>query len=140
MIAKLEEIFPASSEHPGLSSPETAGLAQLLQKLSTETLFREAVKQIAPSGLTRSKEFQRDRAGFFGPEWQRQDPKLTRPEGITHMRQCFDIVESLLADGRQWIAGTEKISLADLEGKFGTRGDRLPRLTLVLRARPLAIS
>jgi len=32
------------------------------------------------------------------------------------MRHCFDLTESLFVDGRQWVAGTPKLSLADLEG------------------------
>lgn len=119
MIAKLEEMFPASSEHPGLSSKETAGLAQLLQRLSVDTMFREVVKQIPQnSALLKDSKFQKDRAGFFGPEWQSQDPRLTRPEGITHMRHCLEIIESLFVEeGQRWVAGTKAMSLADLEGR-----------------------
>jgi hypothetical protein len=32
------------------------------------------------------------------------------------MRQIFDLLESLFVDGREWVAGTSKPSLADLEG------------------------
>jgi len=31
------------------------------------------------------------------------------------MRRIFDIMESVLQDGRQWAAGTEKVSLADVQ-------------------------
>ncbi|KAF2171848.1 hypothetical protein M409DRAFT_18081 [Zasmidium cellare ATCC 36951] len=118
MISKLEEMFPASSQHPGLSSPETNGLAQLLQKLSIDgSIFQHAVRQIPrDSALMKSPAFQKDRAGFFGPQWDLDDARLWRPEAIIHMQQCFDIIESLFIDGRSWVAGTETISLADLEG------------------------
>jgi hypothetical protein len=119
MISKLEEMFPASSQHPGLSSLETNGLAQLLQKLSIDgSIFKYAVRQIPrDSPLMKSPKFQKDRAGFAGPQWDLGDARLWRPEAIIHMQQIFDIIDNLLADGRNWIAGTETISLADLEGK-----------------------
>lgn len=120
MISQLEEMFPASSRHPGLSSPETKGLALLQQKLSIEgSMFQFAVKQIPrDSSLMKSPAFQKDRAGFFGPPPSIEEARLWRPESIVHMRHCFDILESLFVDDRNWVAGTETISLADLEGEF----------------------
>ena len=116
MLAKLDELFPLSDEHPGLWSPETAGLAQLLQKLMVDVSgFREVVKQIPrDSALAKDPKFQKDRAGFFGPDWKPDSG--SRVEGIVHTRHIFDILESLLIDGRRWIGKTEKISSADLEG------------------------
>ncbi|EME45806.1 hypothetical protein DOTSEDRAFT_71486 [Dothistroma septosporum NZE10] len=116
MLAKLDEIFPPSDKHPGLSAPETKGLAQLLQKLMVDVSgFREAVKQIPMnSPIAKDPKFQKDRAGFFGPEWK--PDSSSRSEGIVHMRHIFDMLESLLVDGRRWIGSSEKISMADLEG------------------------
>lgn len=117
MIAKLEELFPASSQHPGLSSPQTKGLAQLLARLSMDvSMFRAAVAMI-PSDfpLLKDPKFQRDRAGFFGPNWKLDDS--ARPEAVTTMRHCFDLLESLLYDGRKWVGGAD-MSLGDLEGEL----------------------
>lgn len=116
MIAKLEELFPPSLEHPALSTKETAGLAALMQKLAIEgSMFREVVKNI-PSHfpLLRDEKFQKDRAGFFQPSFK-MEAKLMRPEGIANMRHLFDVVEALFADGRTWVGGTQQPSLADLE-------------------------
>ncbi|SMY22416.1 unnamed protein product [Zymoseptoria tritici ST99CH_1A5] len=116
MIAKLEQMFPPSAEHPALSTPETAGVASLLQKLTIEgSVFREVVKQM-PSAVWKDPKFAKDRAGFMPESGMKTDGKTTRAEGITHMREMFAIIESMFADGREWIAGTGKLSLADLEG------------------------
>lgn len=118
IMSKLEDMFPASSKHPALSSPETNGLAQLLQKFSIDgSIFLQAVRQM-PRDLVKSPKFQKDRAGFYGPNWNLEDARLLRPEAIIHMQQCFDIMESLFFDGRTWVAGTETISLADFEGEW----------------------
>lgn len=117
MIARLDELFPPSSEHPALSTKETIGLGGLLNKLAVDSMFREVAKNI-PSHfpLLRDVKFQKDRAQLFPPSPTKPEGKLIRPEAITHMRHLFDIVEALFADGREWVGGTEKPSLADLEG------------------------
>lgn len=115
IIAKLEELFPPSAEHPALSSKEAAPFAALLQKLVVDAgVFGHAARMIPSSVMTRDKKFMEDRAEFFG---RPKDPQLVRPESVVHMRQCFDLIESLLSDGRDWVAGTDGVSLADLEGE-----------------------
>jgi len=42
-----------------------------------------------------------------------------RPENLTYIRQCFELLENtLLADGRNWVLNTDKPSLADIEGEL----------------------
>jgi len=119
IITKLEELFPASSAHPGLSTPDTIGLANLLSKFVVDGgVFKRVVSQI-PQDLPMLKDpkWQKDRSEFRDAD-QKRNPHLVRPEGTVHLRQCFDIVEALLADGRMWIGATPAISLADLEGAW----------------------
>lgn len=61
--------------------------------------------------------FIKDRDGFFGPDWKVGDVATRRTEGIVHMRLVFQTIEDLLGDGRQWLADTEQVSIADFEGK-----------------------
>ncbi|GIZ44822.1 hypothetical protein CKM354_000800900 [Cercospora kikuchii] len=130
MIAKLEELFPASAEHPGLSMPETTGLAGLLQKLMVDvSVFSKVVSQV-PQDLPMLKDpkFAKDRAEFRTAD-QKRNPQLIKPEGTVHLRQCFDMVEALLADGRTWVGNTANLSLADLEGGWALEwflGDLMP--------------
>jgi len=40
-----------------------------------------------------------------------------RKEGLTHIRHAFNMMETtFLADGREYILGTDKPTLADIEG------------------------
>lgn len=118
MIARLEELFPPSPEHPALSTKETAGIASLMQSLAIDaSMFAEVARNIPPTfALIRDKEFQKDRASFFPPSSLKPDKKLMRPEAISNMRHFLDIAESLFADGREWVGGTPRATLADLEG------------------------
>ncbi|KAF2214025.1 hypothetical protein CERZMDRAFT_38192 [Cercospora zeae-maydis SCOH1-5] len=130
IVAKLEELFPASAEHPGLSMPETTGLAGLLQKLTVDvSMFSKVVSQIPQDlPLLKDPKFAKDRAELRTAD-QKRNPHLVRPEGAVHLRQCFDIVEALLADGRKWVGNTEHVSLADLEGAWALEwflGDLMP--------------
>jgi len=119
MLQRLEELFPASEASPGLAANgQSAGIAALLQKFTVDmSVFQYAARLIPRNTpLTKDAKFQKDRAAFMGPLTANLDPKLFRPEALVHLRQSFDVVETLLADGRDWIAGTDGPSLADLEG------------------------
>lgn len=119
ILHRLEELFPASDAHPALSSKETAGLAALLNKFTIDaSVFSRAVQIMPPRGPSvKNDAFMKDRASFFGKGWSLDQALKNRPEGIAHLRQCFEIAESLLTDGREWVAGTKGPSFADLEGK-----------------------
>lgn len=120
IITRLEELFPASAEHPPLSSPESQGLALLLNNFvgNTGGVFSKAVTLMNPEqGLAKDPAFQKDRseligAGFFKGGWVE-----ARKEGLVHLRQAFGVIESLLQDGRQWLAATKDVSIADTEGR-----------------------
>lgn len=125
ILRRLEELFPPSEAHPALSSPETAGLAALLNKFTIDaSVFTRAVQMMPPDRPSiKDESFLKDRAGFYGSGWTLHDALRRRPETIAHMRHLFDIVESLFADGRDWVAGTETVSFADLEGEICTCED-----------------
>lgn len=118
IISRLEQLFPASEQHPGFSTPETKGLAALLNKLTIDAnIFTNAVSMLpGDAPAWQSEEFIKDRAGFYGKEWTMFDARDARPQGTVHVRECFDILEALFVDGRTWVGGTEMPTLADLEG------------------------
>jgi glutathione S-transferase len=117
IIRRLEELFPPSEEHPAFSTKETAGLAGLLNKLNIDIgMFSLAVMMMPPDlPLLKDETFVKDRSEYFGGSFPEFVAK-NRQRGLCHMRQCFDIVESLVVD-KQWVGGTSKPTLADLEGK-----------------------
>jgi glutathione S-transferase len=90
----------------------------LLNKLSIDVgLFRFGVQMIPlEAPMLQDPAFVKDRSEFFGRPWSAEQRAENRPQGIVHMRQCFDIIESLL-DGKKWVGGTDKPTLADLEGE-----------------------
>ena len=118
ILQRLEELFPASAEHPAFSLKETAGLAALLNKFTVDaSVFSTGVQIMPPEHpALGEKNFIADRKGFYGTEWTIQDAVKRRPESLSRLRECFAIAESLFADGRQWVAGTSEPTLADLEG------------------------
>ncbi|KAK8219646.1 hypothetical protein M8818_000620 [Zalaria obscura] len=75
---------------------------------------------ILPSNLPvmEDPKFLADRENMFGRSWQKSDVERGRPEAMVHMRKAFDVLEALLADGREWIAATEEVSLADIEAAW----------------------
>lgn len=52
----------------------------------------------------------------MGRSWAKENIIRARPEAIAHMRRIWDAYEAVLADGRPWVAGTEGVTLADIEG------------------------
>ena len=65
--------------------------------------------------LMSDPKFMKDREDFSGRPWNPEAAKAVRPEALSHLREAFDFLENgFLADGRDWILGTEKPSLADI--------------------------
>lgn len=118
IVERLEERFPGSAAHPALSSPATAGVAALLQKLMVDAGgFQNAVRLIPPQApMLQDPKFLKDRAQYAGGK-SMSGGVIGWQEGVVHMRQIFELLESMFADGREWIAGTPQVSLADLEGE-----------------------
>lgn len=77
-----------------------------------------AAQAIPPdTPLLKDTKFTKDREDYTGRSWSQEDVRALRPEALAHLRDGFDMLElGLLADGREWILGTKKPSLADIEG------------------------
>jgi glutathione S-transferase len=120
ILARLEQSFPASSSYPPLSTPDNKGLEALLEKFTVDAgIFSKAAQSLPPDLPTmKDEKFVKDRAEFTGTSWSQEARVKGYPEALAHIRHAFGILEALLADGRQWIGGTDKISLADIHGEF----------------------
>ncbi|KAK5727118.1 hypothetical protein LTR15_003010 [Elasticomyces elasticus] len=120
IIQRLEELYPDDSKFPMLSSKESAGLAALLNKFVIDgSVFSKGVG-IMPADSRIDSKFVKDRAGFYGKQWNIHDTVKHKPENMAHLRQCFEIAESLFVDNRDWVAGTSNPTLADLEGVWAS--------------------
>ena len=66
--------------------------------------------------LLKDAKFVKDREDYTGSSWAKTDITKMRPEALAHIREAFDFLETgFLADGRDWILGTEQPILADIE-------------------------
>lgn len=66
--------------------------------------------------LLKDPKFLADRTALTGRKWSTETQQRGRPEALAAMRQCFALLEeTLLADGREWLAGGREPSLAEIE-------------------------
>lgn len=47
-----------------------------------------------------------------------EDVERGRPEALVGMRGCWDLLERMLGDGREWIGGTKEMGLGDIHGTW----------------------
>ncbi|KAF2709742.1 hypothetical protein K504DRAFT_467691 [Pleomassaria siparia CBS 279.74] len=104
------------------SNPAEAGIRKLLENWTIDGgLFANCVKLLpywTPNGLLQDQAFLDDRQGLMGGRRLTAEVmEQGRPEGLQHMRQAFEVVETtLLADGRKWILGGNEPTVADIDG------------------------
>lgn len=98
--------------------------------------FSRRIVQLMPSDMLMWSDpaFIEDRADFAGSRGLLTAEALAaaRPEAINEVKSVFEFLETtLLADGREWILGTEGPSLADIEAVWPLHWS-----TLIPRALP----
>ncbi|KAG8625169.1 hypothetical protein KVT40_006920 [Elsinoe batatas] len=118
ILSTLERLFPPSATHPPLSPQASTLLAPLLSSFTIEGgVFARSAQLIPPSlPLLNDPKFTKDRQDFMGRSWAKEHILRARPEAIASMRNLWDVYETTLSDGREWIAGTDGVTLADIEG------------------------
>ena len=118
ILRKLEERFPSGAL--GASQPDQKALEKLLDSWTIDggIFVRAAQTFPAEMPLLNDPKFVTDREDYMNRSWKKEDIKAMRPEGLAHIRDAFEFLETgLLADGREWVLKTEKPSLADIEGQ-----------------------
>ncbi|KAL8795437.1 MAG: hypothetical protein Q9195_002026 [Heterodermia aff. obscurata] len=116
ILLKLESLFPSHALGASSSRSETA-LAQLLEQWTVDGGVFPRCGQLIPADvpLIKDPKFKKDREDYAGRSWQESDIIAGRPEALAAMRGFFGFLEEgLLADGREWIGGTEAPSMADI--------------------------
>lgn len=118
IISKLESLYPNSTL--AVTNAEHAGLRRLFEHYSDSALFNSAVKLMpywSSKSLVQNKTFLDDRQKLMGGRrMTAESMQAGRPEGLQNMREAFDLMENtFLADGRRWILGSEKPSVADID-------------------------
>lgn len=118
IIQKLEQHFPNSQLTP--PSTADAGVRKLFESWTIDGgVFWNSVKLMpfwTKTGLLDNKEFLDDREKLTGRRMTEENMRQGRPDGITHLRQAFEMLETtFLADERKWILGTEEPTIADID-------------------------
>lgn len=115
----LESCFP---ELPQLGfsadgDTEKYAIQQLLSVLTNEAGVFATAGQLLPTNLPvlNDPTWFKDRSDFSGAALSKQAMERARPGAEVEMLRVFRILEDMLRDGREWIAGSEKASLADIE-------------------------
>ncbi|UPX14072.1 uncharacterized protein EKO05_0004564 [Ascochyta rabiei] len=121
IISKLESLYPSSTLT--LKTTEQAGVRKLLENYSDGGLFNNAVKLMpywSSTGLIQNNMFLDDRQRLMGGRrMTAENMQAGRPDGLQNMRQAFELMENtFLADGRQWILGTEGLTVADIDAAW----------------------
>jgi len=120
ILQKLEDKFPNGAL--AASQPDQKAIAKLLESWTIDGgIFVRMAQAIPPEmPLLKDTKFTKDREDYTGTSWSQENMKVIRPEALAHIRDAFEFLETgLLADGREWILKTEKLSLADIEGQGG---------------------
>ncbi|KAM0420853.1 hypothetical protein ACHAPT_011383 [Fusarium lateritium] len=116
-MPKLEAMFP---ELPrlGATEPDLIAVERLLSSFTNETGILATALQLLPLDLPLLQDpaYYRDRGDFLGSQLDGSGMKARKPEALVEVARALGFLETtLLADGRDWILGTDKPSLADIE-------------------------
>lgn len=116
ILRTLEKKFPEGKL--GSDKPEQQFIEKLLEKYMVEGPVFKETAGLVPSARLKDPTFAKDRKGFLGRDWTPDELDEGRPESLVFVRNMFDMLETtILADGRQWILGGERPSLADIQGE-----------------------
>ncbi|KAF2648781.1 hypothetical protein K491DRAFT_231051 [Lophiostoma macrostomum CBS 122681] len=114
IIQKLEERFPDGKL--GASDPKEVFIQKLLEKWTVEGPVFAAATGLVPTEAVNDPKVTEDRKGFCGRDWTAEELDQGRADCLVSIKDCFQFLEStILADGRNWVLGTEQPSLADIE-------------------------
>ncbi|KAK1767507.1 hypothetical protein QBC33DRAFT_515055 [Phialemonium atrogriseum] len=136
ILQKLEQLAPERPRLAADGTPEHRVIERLFEAFTMDAGFSRRIVQLMPSDLPMWSDpaFIEDRADLVGGRGLLTAEALAaaRPEAINEVKNVFELLETtLLADGREWILGTEGPSLADIEAVWPLHWS-----TLIPRALP----
>lgn len=119
IISKIESLHGGSALTPPTLAE--AGVRKLFENWTIDGgIFGNTVKLMPywlENGMLSNKAFLDDRQTLMGGRRMTAEMmEAGRPEGLQNLRYAIDLLETtFLADGRQWILGTEGPSVADID-------------------------
>jgi hypothetical protein len=91
---------------------------KLLERYMIEGPVFAQAAGLVPVDVAQDPKFLKDRQGMLGRTWSREELDEGRGECLTYIKNLYDLFETtILADGREWILGSEGPKLADIEGE-----------------------
>ena len=126
ILEKLEQMYPESSGYRMISAkdPKDHALEKLFEKWTDAVVFKAAAAVIPSSlDLMKDPKFQADREELWGRGWSAEVQDALRPDGLSDMKANFQFLETLLADGRDWVLGnTDGPTLSDIHCEYSRNG------------------
>lgn len=120
ILQKLSALFPDSNNLAPTNATEAGVEALLSHYMISAGIFRLAASLLPPDlPLLKDPKFQADRSDYTGTSWTKEAILRARPEALAGLLGAMQMLETtLLADGREWIAGGKEVSGADIEGAW----------------------
>ncbi|MCJ1444272.1 MAG: hypothetical protein MMC23_004773 [Stictis urceolatum] len=119
ILQRLEQIS-GHGQKLGARTPEGLIIQRLLESWTIDGgVFWRAVQLIPfwTTPLAKDPRFIRDREELLSKSLSKEAMVKERPEALSQIRSAFQLIEtSILADGRQWVLGTSRPTLADIHG------------------------
>ncbi|KAG9701510.1 hypothetical protein KCU69_g7323, partial [Aureobasidium melanogenum] len=117
ILQVLQERHPL---HGVPMSRSDKAIQRLLQDWTNDQIFWHATRCLPfeRSAAASSPAFLNDRSEALGRPFRIEDMIKERPESYGYIRAMFQTLESFLEDGRDWIVGSEKLSLADIDAVY----------------------
>jgi glutathione S-transferase len=119
ILQKLEALYP---EKPSLGASaadnKNRALERLLEAYTIDAGIFTRATQLIPTDLPLLKQpaYYKDRADYAGVKLSKEAMDRNRPEAVVEICRALDFLETtLLTDGTDWVLGTERPSLADIE-------------------------
>ncbi|KAF2030913.1 hypothetical protein EK21DRAFT_100055 [Setomelanomma holmii] len=119
ILRVLESLPDISPQRLGAIKPQDVFVEKLLERYMIEGPVFGQAAGLVPVDVAQDPNFNKDRQGMLGRNWSKEELDEGRGECLTYVRNLFNLFEStILADGRDWILGSEGPKLADIEGIF----------------------
>ncbi|KAI4729028.1 hypothetical protein E4T49_03102 [Aureobasidium sp. EXF-10728] len=117
ILQVLQERYPLFGVP--MSGPDKA-VQRLLQDWMNDQIFWHATRCLPfeRSAAASSPAFLNDRSEGLGRPFRIEDMMKERPESYGYIRTMFQTLESFFEDGRDWIVGSAKPTLADIDAVY----------------------
>jgi len=117
ILRKLETLFP-ERKPLGATNAQDKFVQGLLERYMVEGPVFGIAAGLVPTELALDPTFNKDRQGFLGRTWSKEELDGGKGKCLSYIRSLFHFFEeTVFQDGREWVLAGKKPSLADIEGE-----------------------